>query len=65
MIVEYSISPTPDRHVNFEAALGESRSAVGRLHGKIIADAGCWNEQDYAYLEGEALKTTVKYNINH
>ncbi|MCK8490202.1 transposase, partial [Paenibacillus sp. MBLB2552] len=33
--------------------------------GTVIADAGYGSEENYAYLEGEAVRAIVKYNTYH
>jgi hypothetical protein len=41
------------------------KSALGKLPGTIIADAGYGGEENYAYLENEQVEAIVKYGTYH
>ncbi|WP_409179221.1 transposase [Brevibacillus fortis] len=45
--------------------LEKVKTALGKLPGTVIADAGYGGEENYAYLESEQLEALVKYSTNH
>jgi hypothetical protein len=45
--------------------LEKIETALGKLPGTIIADAGYGGEENYAYLESKQLDALVKYSTYH
>jgi len=61
-VVGYSLHPRPGDTNCLVPHLEALKGQLGRLPKNVIADAGYGSEENYAYLEGEEVKTYVKYN---
>ncbi|MBW4837915.1 MAG: IS1182 family transposase [Paenibacillaceae bacterium] len=64
-IVGYSLHQRPTDTRTLKPHLEKVKTQLGRLPGTVIADAGYGSEENYAYLEGEAVRAIVKYNTYH
>jgi transposase len=64
-IVGYSLHQRPTDTRCLKPHLEKVKTALGKLPGTIIADAGYGGEENYAYLEGEQLEALVKYSTYH
>lgn len=63
LLSDTAFTPTDTR--TLKPHLEKVKTQLGRLPGTVIADAGYGSEEDYAYLEGEEVRTIVKYNTYH
>ena len=61
-VVGYSLHPRPGDTKCLVPHLEALKGQLGRLPKNVIADAGYGSEENYAYLEGEEVKSYVKYN---
>ena len=61
-VVGYSLHPRPGDTKCLVPHLEALKGQLGRLPKNVIADAGYGSEENYAYLEGEQVKSYVKYN---
>lgn len=64
-IIGYSLHQRPTDTRTLKPHLEKVKAQLGRLPGTVIADAGYGSEENYAYLEGEAVRAIVKYNTYH
>ncbi|MBM6998516.1 IS1182 family transposase [Paenibacillus sp. DXFW5] len=64
-IVGYSLHQRPTDTRTLKPHLEKVKTQLGRIPGTVIADAGYGSEENYAYLEGEAVRAIVKYNTYH
>lgn len=64
-ILGYSLHQRPTDTRCLKPHLEKVKSALGKLPGTVIADAGYGGEENYAYLEEERLKAVVKYSTYH
>jgi transposase len=64
-IVGYSLHQRPTDTRCLKPHLEKVKSALGKLPGTIIADAGYGGEENYAYLENEDREALVKYSTYH
>jgi hypothetical protein len=64
-ILGYSLHQRPTDTRCLKPHLEKVKSALGKLPGTIIADAGYGGEENYAYLEDEQLEAIVKYGTYH
>jgi transposase len=64
-IVGFSIHQRPTDTRCLKPHLAKVKSALGKLPGTIIADAGYGGEENYAYLEDEQCEALVKYSTYH
>lgn len=64
-IVGYSLHQRPTDTRCLKPHLEKVKSALGKIPGTIVADAGYGGEENYAYLENEELEAIVKYGTYH
>ncbi|MGG0816224.1 IS1182 family transposase [Paenibacillus alvei] len=64
-IVGYSLHQRPTDTRCMKPHLQKVKSALGKLPGTVIADAGYGSEENYAYLEQENVEAIVKYSTYH
>ncbi|RCW39163.1 IS1182 family transposase [Paenibacillus prosopidis] len=64
-IIGYSLHQRPTDTRCLKPHLEKIKTALGKLPGTIIADAGYGGEENYAYLESEQLEALVKYGTYH
>ncbi|MGG3533888.1 IS1182 family transposase, partial [Paenibacillus rhizolycopersici] len=58
-IVGYSLHQRPTDTRTLKPHLEKVKTQLGRIPGTVIADAGYGSEENYAYLEGEAVRAIV------
>ncbi len=64
-IVGYSLHQRPTDTRCLKPHLEKVKTALGKLPGTVIADAGYGGEENYAYLESEELEAVMKYSTYH
>lgn len=64
-IIGYSLHQRPNDTRCLKPHLEKVKTALGKLPGTIIADAGYGGEENYAYLQEENLEALVKYSTYH
>ena len=64
-IIGYSLHQRPSDTRCLKPHLEKVKTALGKLPGTVIADAGYGGEENYAYLESENLEALVKYGTYH
>lgn len=64
-IIGYSLHQRPTDTRCLKPHLEKVRSALGKLPGTVIADAGYGGEENYSFLEEAQIKAVVKYSTYH
>lgn len=61
-ILHYTLHPNPTDTTTLIPHLSSFKEAYGELPAELTADAGYGSEENYLYLEGNAVDAYVKYN---
>jgi len=64
-VVGFSVHQRPGDSGCLVPHLKGLKERLGRLPGKVIADAGYGSEENYVYLDEEGIEAHVKYNSFH
>ncbi|OKP83392.1 transposase, partial [Paenibacillus sp. P32E] len=64
-ILAYSLHQRPTDTRCLQPHMEKAKKILGKLPRAVIADAGYGSEENYAYLEKEAIQAVVKYGSYH